>query len=120
MSIETLLFLAFFILLPVLERLLRAWRRPAEAAAEAPPRPSRAAGLPPTTVPPVPASAVVRRPPPRALAAPDAGRPARRRTVARDLRGPRTLRRAVMLAAILGPCRAIAPYEGEGASGSAA
>jgi hypothetical protein len=56
------------------------------------------------------------RPP---LAAAGTPRAVRRGTRVEELRTPLALRRAVVLTTILGPCRAVAPYEWEGASGAA-
>ena len=138
MSLEGLLLLALFILLPLIEFILRAARRPDEGAPdrgpEVPrpaPRPSRrppmrerqpsmAARVPGTAdVPPVPASPAPRRSPRLQPAAPGAHRAVRVGSMVEDLRTPLALRRAVVLMTILGPCRSVAPHEWKGASGAA-
>ena len=61
---------------------------------------------PPVLVPP-------EAPPPPSLqlATPAARRPARRGKLIEDLHDPLTQRRAVVLTAVLGPCRGVAPHE---------
>lgn len=165
MSIESLLFLAIFVLLPLIERLMRRQPPPiddvdAEDETDVPqprpqpgprrrpvPRPIRQTGrpappmppppmprpLPPPVPPPVqPLPPVTARPAvPRELsdavkatkravavrtdmlpmaATRKSSRDARRRTVIRALRTPRTLRSVMLLTTIMGPCRAQAPY----------
>ena len=132
MSIETILFLAFFLLVPLIERLIRAQRerQPAEEERQAPPalpRPERqprrrepaieARGpLEGVPTPAAPAGTRGERAPQRyrrdARAEISAGgqRPqAKPRTppALAGLRNRRELRRAVVLMTILGPCRAV-------------
>jgi hypothetical protein len=126
MSVETLILAVLLIVLPLLQQLIRATRqrneRPPEPAA---PRPVTLARtpLPEGSVPPLPDTT----PPvlPAAMPAGDAvpalrvGAPVTTtltpgRTIgeraAVALRTPRDMRGAVVLAAILGPCRANRPY----------
>ena len=138
MSIEGLLFLAFFLLLPLIERLLRAARRPdgdapdreaqvprpASQPSMPPPTPQRQAPtdapvLPPADIPPVPDSPAPRRSPRPPLAAAGTPRTGRSGSLAEELRTPLALRRAVVLTTILGPCRAVAPCEWADPSGAA-
>jgi len=138
MSLEGLLLLALFILLPLIERMLRAARRPdgdtpdqgadvprpASRPSIPPPTPQRqpptdAPVPPPADIPPVPASPAPRRsprPPPAAAGTP---RALPRGSRVEELRAPLALRRGVVLTTILGPCRSVSPYEWEGASGAA-
>ena len=131
MSLETLLLLALFILLPLIARLLRAARPPEggapDRAADDVPRPGGRPSIRPPTRPrqppldarvpraanatPVPASPTAQRRPHLQLAASGAHRAGRRRTAAGDLRTPLALRRAVVLMTVLGPCRSVAPYD---------
>jgi hypothetical protein len=138
MSLEGLLLLALFILLPLIERMLRAARRadgdapdrgahvprPASRPSIPPPAPQRQAPtdapvLPPADIPPVPASPAPRRSPRPPLAAAGTRRAVRRGSRVEELRTPLALRRAVVLTTILGPCRAVAPYEWADPSGAA-
>jgi hypothetical protein len=138
MSIEALLLLAAFILLPIIERMLRAARRPdgdtpdqgtdvprpASRPSIPPPTPQRqpptdARVSPPADVPQVPARPAPRRSPRPPRAAAGAPRAVRSGSRVEELHTPRALRRAVVLTTILGPCRAVAPYAWEGASGAA-
>jgi hypothetical protein len=131
MSLEALLLLAFFILLPLIERMLRA-RRPdggAEGAATEVPRPSSPPGIrvptprrqppvdaaPPRTAAAAPVSVrpVGRTPPRVALSAPGARRAKRRAMLQADLHAPLSLRRAIVLMTILEPCRSLAPHDRE-------
>lgn len=130
MSVETLVLVALFIILPLIERLLRSRRQPEHDAADVPrprPRPS-VPPLPPQPPPPmdaraprtadvprVAASPAERRLPNPGLPPPGARRTGRRRLV-EDLRHPLTLRRAVLLMTILGPCRSVAPHDWEAPS----
>ena len=134
MSIEVLILLALFILLPLIERILRSARQPnagtPDRAAQVPrpasrpsirppapqPRPPMEARVP-RTAPPVFARPAVPRSPSLQLAAPAARRPARKGRLVEDLPNPLTLRRAVVLMTILGPCRSVAPHEWKGAPG---
>ena len=116
MSLEGLLLLALFILLPLIERLLRAARRPEGDAPIPPPAPRRQAPIDaPAALPadssPEPAGPAPRRPPRPPLAATGPPRAVRRAGSVEELRTPLALRRAVVLATILGPCRAVAPHE---------
>lgn len=127
MSVESLILLALFVLLPLIERLLLAARRRQQQAA--PERPEADVELPPFMLPeerPQP----VAMPPPRP---PEASARAKPVAPASRLRAPRPpvvtararpvsagspyrrgLRRAVVMAAVLGPCRALSPYDGPG------
>lgn len=130
MSIEALILLALFILLPLIERILRSARQPnagtPDRAAQVPRPASRPSIRPPAPqprslmdarvprmaeAPPGSARPVVPRPPSRQRAAPAARRPARRGRVVEDLHDPRNLRRAVVLMTILEPCRSVAPHD---------
>ncbi|MCW5982767.1 MAG: hypothetical protein KIT09_32055 [Bryobacteraceae bacterium] len=108
MSFEVVLFLIVFLLLPLLQHLLRSARQPDEPVHEPPvrvgPRPAYR---------PVPAA---RTAPPRPESAAQAGKPPatavpqhRRRRAPFELRDRRSLRRAIALMTILGPCRANQP-----------
>lgn len=138
MSIEALLLLAVFILLPIIERILRAARgpdgdtpdqradvpRPASRPSIPPPTPQRQPPMdarvpPPADVPQVPARPAPRRSPRHSLAAAGAPRAVRSGSRVEELRTPLALRRAVVLTTILGPCRSVAPYEWERAPGAA-
>jgi hypothetical protein len=138
MSLEGLLLLAFLILLPLIERLLQAARRPDGDAPNrgAPvPRPASRPSIPPSTpqrqaptdapvrppadISPVPAIPAPRRSPRPPLAAAGTPRAVRRGSRVDELRTPLALRRAVVLTTILGPCRAVVPHEWENASGAA-
>jgi hypothetical protein len=137
MSLEALLLLALFILLPLIERLLRAARQSNERTPDRVPAEPRPASRPPPAAPqprarmdprmprtadapPASARPAVPRPPGLQLRAPAARRPAPGSRVVEDLHAPLTLRRAVVLMTILGPCRGVAPHEWKGAPGSAA
>ena len=139
MSPEALLLLALFILLPLIERMLRSARQPGESTPDSAPevpgpasRPSIRPSAPQSRSPldaraprtadarPISARPAAPRPPGLQLAAPAARRPARRGRVVEDLHDPVALRRAVVLTAVLGPCRGVAPHEWTGAPGSAA
>jgi hypothetical protein len=132
-SLETLLLLAFFILTPLIQRLLQAarqgdgTRRTPERAPQPPsgtaPVPRRAPPAPlipsrPTVTPEVAADEMTAPAPSSAReAVAPAAAPAvtprhdmRRSTAAAGLRG-RRLRRAIVLKEILGPCRAVNPYD---------
>lgn len=140
MSLETVLLLALFILLPLIERLVSSARqrnqgaavpsdgRPASAGQTAIPEPQPPGVGPPRhppAVPPIPANA--RQPVSAAVVtpvhglAPDAGRREtspptarereRQRSAAAGLGSPLALRRAIVLTTILGPCRAMTPHE---------
>ena len=125
MSVETLVLLALFIMLPLIQQLIRATRQrnqrlPEPTEMRRPTTPSR---TPVVTVPPLvdatphaPSDAV---PPSAPLAAPHSGgrvtiMPPPHRTMgqrsAADLRIRPDLRRAIVLVAILGPCRANSPF----------
>lgn len=135
MSAEALFLLALFILLPLIERILQLARqrnvgtpdgeaegpRPASRPSRgrpAPPPPLMDAGVPRTPdVPPLSATLAARPSPSLHLAAPPARRIARRRIPVGDLHNPLTLRRAIVLMTILGPCRAVTPHDWEAASG---
>src|SRR5687768_2020997 len=120
MSLEGLLLLTFFILLPLIERMLRAVRRPDGDAPDQethvprpaprssiPPlqrQPPTDAQVPPADVPSVPALAMPRRSPHPPLAVAGAPRARRRSSRGEELRTPLAMRRAVVLATILGPC----------------
>lgn len=133
MSLELLLLLAVFVLLPLIQQLLRAARqrdrRAPERAERQPlrtPQPPAHAPLPRTrAVPPLPetarhaaSDAMTARglTPARETAGPvtlalTPHRSTRRRTAVVGLRNLLDLRRAIVLMAILGPCRAINPYD---------
>jgi hypothetical protein len=129
-SLELLLLLAAFVLLPLIQQLLRA------AQAREPPTPEPAEKRPPRPPVQAPPRTLAVPPPPGAArdAASDAliarGRtpalktagpvtPAltphrsarRRRAAALGLRNRLDLRRAIVRMAILGPCRAMSPYD---------
>ncbi len=131
MSFEGFLLFAFFILLPLIERLIRSARqrqagtpapsttRPVRTAPPAP-RPPVAESSPPMAslpdIPPVPVSARENASIEDAPVRPIAREPRRKAPIAprAPLRGldrlfgkPRDLRRAVVLMTILGPCRAL-------------
>jgi hypothetical protein len=136
MSIELIVLLFVFVVLPLLQQLIRAARqmdqrtpgRAAEPASEYEPEteeweewePPPRVLLPPTpAVPRLPAreqhklfeAMPVPAPPAQAAArrsapAPAARRSARRHKLVASLRNPRGLRNAFVLATILGPCRA--------------
>jgi len=128
-SFEWLLLLVFFVLLPLVERLLRAARQQQDAAAPEPP------GAPRPQAPPLPLPLPRPVAPPLSMPRPRAGQarprhppavtkpaPARRPVMRRpamaaDLRHAPALRRAIVLMTILGPCRALSPHAWEGASG---
>lgn len=141
MSLETVLLLAFFILLPLIERLVRSARqrnkgtavrpggRPPSAAPTAIPGPQPPGDgqprHPPLVVPPLPASArqavsTTVAASVRSLAG-DAGRRetspptayerGHHRPAAAGLRSPLSLRRGIVLMTILEPCRATTPHE---------
>jgi hypothetical protein len=113
MSVEQLLFLVLFVLIPLVNLLAR-WLR--KRVPEPPiPAPERREPIPilprPTVLSPVPALAPQH---PRATSAerlPDQplARPAQRRTRL----SPREVRRGIVLMTILGPCRALEPRVGE-------
>jgi hypothetical protein len=128
MSVETLALLAFFVLLPLLQRLLAQVRernqptpQPAHRAPLSTPRPE--APVPRVPTPPIPSlpaleadqfdvnrSAPAREAVTPATAASNAPRRGRR-PVASVILGTRLdLRRGIAAAAILGPCRAAEPY----------
>lgn len=163
MSVESLVFLAIFVLLPLIERLIRGPRDGADAPDAPPPgaprpaprhrqRPAGQVPVPapePLPAPPMPVPRSAPRPVPMPVPAPVASshttkpgsidtevavpkyrrsagpiesrplpsgptrRGARRRSVMRVLRAPYALRSAVLLTTILGPCRAIEPYDGD-------
>ena len=136
MSIEALLLLALFILLPLIERIVKSARQPNARTPERVPRVPQPASRPSTRpaapqprsplearmprtadAPPVSARPAALRPPSLQLAAPAARRPARKGRVVGDLHDPLTLRRAVVLMTVLGPCRSVAPHDWGGASG---
>jgi hypothetical protein len=127
-SVEALVLLALFIVLPLIQQLIRAARQrnqgPTESAgrqspgthARTPPQPELAVPPLPDTTPQTASDAI---PTGGRMPAPDAGRPVTlaptpHRTIGRGtmagLRTRRDLRRAIVLAAILGPCRASSPY----------
>ena len=128
MSIETLILLALFIVLPLIQQLIRATRqrnhRPPEPTEMRPPRtlartPQPELTVPPPLVdatPPAPSDATRASAP---VSAPHAGgrvtiTPTPHRTMGQraavGLRTRRDLGRAIMLVAILGPCRANNPH----------
>lgn len=124
MSVESLILLALFVLLPLIERLvLAARRRREQAMAE---RPEAELELSPFMMPEEPPLPVLMPPP----LAPAAARPepvtatprqrasqrpavvaARARAASAGSPYRRDLRRAVVMAAVLGPCRALSPYD---------
>ena len=123
MSVKTLILLALLIVLPLIQQLIRATRRRNQRLPEPTEMrpPTTLAGPPEVTVPPLadatpqaPSDAV---PSSARLAAPHAGGRVtitRHRTMgqrsAAGLRIRPDLRRAIVLVAILGPCRANSPY----------
>jgi hypothetical protein len=127
MSVETLILLAFFVLLPLLQRLLaqaRERNRPTPQPAHRGPLPTsppaaRVPREPPVPIPPLPALEAARfgmhqaapareaTPAPAALIGPQGGL---RGVASAMLRTRLDLRRAVTAAAIIGPCRAVDPY----------
>jgi hypothetical protein len=114
-SLEWLLLLAFFVLLPLVERLLRTARE--QRAARRPEQPQAARPAAPSPVMPRPQRAeqpVPRRPPAAAILAPPQrqGRP--RVAAVADLLHAVGLRRAIIVMTILGPCRALSPHTWEG------
>lgn len=125
MSVESLILLALFVLLPLIERLVLAARRRRERAMAE--RPEAEMELPPFMVPEERPLPVVMPPPlpPAASARPKpvTATPRRRapqqpsvvaaRARAASVGSPyrRDLRRAVVMAAVLGPCRALSPYD---------
>jgi hypothetical protein len=128
MSVETLILLAFFVLVPLLQRLLAHARernqptpQPAQRAPSPAPRPEAPVPrVPAPPIPPLPALEADRFDNHRSASARQAVTPATaasngprrgRRPVASVILGTRLdLRRAVAAAAILGPCRAVDPY----------
>lgn len=125
MSIEQILLLAFFFLvLPLVQHLLRAARQragdePAQAEGQPPSArrpPMREQQAPPATVHRTMSDAMTA---PERKPALDADRPvappirrsARRGTAVVGLRDPLDLRRAIVLMTVLEPCRAIDPYD---------
>lgn len=139
MSIELLVLLVVFILLPLIQQLLRAMqerdqgssgrphgrrpptRRPTmpepQPAADVPlPRAPAVPPLPPATQHTVPAVTAHKPLPRRETSRPvapalTARRDARRHTAIGSLRNPFDLRRAIVVMTILGPCRAISPSD---------
>jgi hypothetical protein len=129
-SLETLLLLAVFVLLPLIQRLLEAARRrdprppgrPGRRPVRTPPAPTQA--LPKVPVRPLPDMAPDRTSGATTPHGPSSARDtaalvtlvlphhrsARRRTAVVDVRKRLDLRRAIVLTAILGPCRAVNPY----------
>jgi hypothetical protein len=123
LTIEQVLLLALFILVPLFNLLVR-WLRQRvltqqpDAGPQAPPepagdgRPPQPSELPPVTVPPrirrgaAAARAVEEAVRPRAIAATAPPRRARRRSRPLHIGTVRNLRRAIVLMAVLGPCRA--------------
>jgi len=123
MSVESWILLALFVLLPVIERLVLAARRRRERATAE--RPEAGGERPPVMVREERPEPVVM---PRPLAAPARPTPV---TATPRLRAPqrpsvvaararvaspgspyrRDLRRAMVMAAVLGPCRALSPYD---------
>ena len=127
MSVETLVLLALFIMLPLIQRLIRATRQRHQRFPE--PAERRRPGTLARTSPPelaVPPlldtashAASDAMPPSAPVPAPHAGGPVTttltaHRTMeqraALGLRTRRDLRRGIVLVAILGPCRANSPY----------
>ena len=135
MSLEFLVLLALFTLLPIIEQ---AWRKHRDARERAKRRAQGLPPVPPPLPPPIPRVppghaplptrtealdeddevAVVVRPtprprptaaaPPRTLAPPARRQRPRLRDFARD---PDAVRRGIVLMTVLGPCRANAPYD---------
>jgi hypothetical protein len=130
MSLELLLILILFVALPLLQQMLRAARqhdqsrpeqvqgqpapapRPARRkhppSAQAPRRAPAPQPLPVTAFPSLPDVPAARERP-RAREAPAPHWGARRRTALAGFRQPGSLRRAIVLMTILGPCRANQP-----------
>lgn len=124
MSAESLILLALFVLLPLIERLVLAARRRRERSGLE--RPEADVALPPFMLPeerpqpaamppPLPPEASARPKPvtatPRQRASQrPAGVAARARAASAGSPYRRDLRRAVVMAAVLGPCRALGPY----------
>jgi hypothetical protein len=114
-SLEWLFLLAFFVLLPLVERLLRtarqqrAARRPEQPQAARPPAPSPVIRRPQRAEQSVP-----RRAPAAVALAPPQRQGRQRATAAADLRHAGGLRRAIVVMTILGPCRALSPQTWEG------
>ena len=107
MSVEQLLFLVLFVLLPLLNMLRKALRnrRPAPPVPEARREEPRPVLPPPMVLHPVPALA---RPPARATTVerrPVQAAEQRRRTAF----SPSDIRRGIVIMTILGPCRALEP-----------
>jgi len=117
LSIEQLILLALFVLVPLVNLLARWVRRrtepgerpPEEAKQEPEPVPFR---LPPRILVPTPVEPRRVEPPRPAAPTPPPG--LRRRGPMLQLSGPADVRRAVMLMAVLGPCRGL---ESPGAEG---
>ena len=127
MSVETLVLLALFIVLPLIQQLIRATRqrnqRFPEPAERRPPGTLARTSPPELAVPPLldttSHAASDAMPPSAPVPAPHAGGPVtitltpHRTSEQRTAVGVRTrgdLRRAIVLVAILGPCRANSPY----------
>jgi hypothetical protein len=125
MSVETLILLALLIVLPLIQQLIRATRQRNQRLPEPTElrRPTTLTRTPEVTVPPMvdatPHAQSDAVPPSARLAAPHAGgrvtiTPTPHRTMgqrsAAGLRIRPDLRRAIVLVAILGPCRANSPY----------
>lgn len=125
MSVETLILLALFVLLPLLQRLLaqaRERNRPTPQPAHRGPLPTSplAAREPTPPIPPLPAlepdrfdmdqAARAREAVTLATAASSGLRRGRRGVASAMLRTRLDLRRAITAAAILGPCRAVDPH----------
>jgi hypothetical protein len=123
LSIEQILLFALFVLVPLFNLLVRWLRQRLQKqhpdTSPAPPpdptdggRPREPADLPPIAVPPrirrgaAAARAVEEAPRPRAIAATAPPRTARRRPRPLHIGTARNLRRAIVLMAVLGPCRA--------------
>ena len=131
MSLEFLLLLAVFVLLPLIQQLLRAARRRDPGAPErAERRPLRTPqapthALPKLAIPPLPDMAPDATPDAMTAYGPSSARETaalvtlvlprhrstRRRTAVVDFSKRLDLRRAIVLTAILGPCRAVNPYD---------
>ena len=128
-SVEALVLLALFIGLPLIQRLIQARRQrnqplPGPAQRQPPGTLARTPPPPDLAVPPLPdtmpqtasdaISAADRMPAPHAggavTQAPTPHRTMGRHTMA-GLRTRRDLRRAIVVAAMLGPCRASNPYD---------
>jgi hypothetical protein len=113
MSLEQLLLIAFIVVLPLIQYLVRLARQRNEL-------PKQAEGPPPLAHrPPVPrtahhtASGAMTAPArnPDLLVIPTAGRRARRGAPVVNLRNRFDLRRAVVLMTVIGPCRAASPHD---------